>query len=178
MQIYFSNTTRLFIIILLLAAGIMAAPAVAGAEMSLSFTPIEEAKFLIAGAGWEDAASLDVIVDYDAAFLAEPEATIMGGMLQTGPRLDVVPGRLQFRVINNGQSPNFEVCVFFQKRGEQPAVIHSVTAAVIGRTGRVYRTPVAIRPNPNTPRKQDAEPERINATEQSEASGEAERENE
>ena len=126
-------------------------PAVSQAELSLSFTPIEEAKFLIKGTGWEEDAFLKLAIDYDATYLITPEATIMGGILQKGSRLDATPGQVQLKVINDGQSPNFEVCIFFQKQGEYPAVINFVTAEATGPTGIRHSVPVAMKANPNTP---------------------------
>jgi hypothetical protein len=78
MRFPLSKSTRFFLLVWFWSISIMAAPAAAQAEMSLSFTPIEEAKFLIKGAGWEDATSVEVTIDYDTTYLTAPEATIMG----------------------------------------------------------------------------------------------------
>jgi hypothetical protein len=174
MRFLLSKSTRLFLLVWFWSISVMAAPAAAQAEMSLSFTPIEEAKFLIKGAGWEDATSVEVTIDYDTTYLTAPESTIMGGILRGGSHPDATPGRLQLTAINDGQSPNFEVCIFFQKQGRHPAVINFVTAEVTGPAEK-YSVPVEMKPNPNTPQLNNATSDRMKPTEQSQITSEGER---
>lgn len=127
------------------------APVPIEAASPLSFTPIEEAKFLIKG-GWIDTSTLDLVIDYDTTYLVAPEATIMGGLLQESEHLDATSGRVLLRAINNGQSLNFEICLFFQKKGQFPAIINFVTAEATGPGGRIRPVPVVMKANPNLPK--------------------------
>jgi hypothetical protein len=119
--------------------------------MFLSFTPIEEAKFIVKGV-WVDATAVDLVIDYDTTYLVAPEATIMGGFLQETERLDATPGRVWLRATNDGQSPNLEICLFFQKQGQFPAIINFVSAEATGPGGRIRPVPVVMKANPNLPK--------------------------
>jgi hypothetical protein len=129
----------------------MISPNRAPAELTISFTPIEEAKFLFKGADWADTDSVQLTVAYDTTYLTAPEATIMGGIIQHTTIQSAEPGRLQLRVRSDGLSPNFEICIFFQKLGEYPAVINFVTAEATSLTGIVHHVPVLRQRNPNAP---------------------------
>jgi hypothetical protein len=121
------------------------------ADIALSFIPIEEAKFLIKGEGYEGVVSIHLTIDYDATYLTDPQVTVMGGKLNEGARGSTVPGRLLLDILNEEHSPVFEACVFFQKQGDYPAVINFVMAEVTDPAGARQPVLVAMMANPNAP---------------------------
>jgi hypothetical protein len=123
----------------------LATPINSHADVTLSLTPIEEAKFLLKSDGWDQGASVHLTFDYDTTYLTTPEATIMGGTLH----LDEIPGRLLLDIQNEEQSAGFEVCIFFHKQGDFPAVINFVTAESGDRHGTRQPLSVEMRENPN-----------------------------
>ena len=138
---------------------ILAVPVTSRADIALSFMPTEEAKFLIKGEGYEGIVTLKLTVDYDTAYLSAPAVTVMGGNLLQGAPLDQSPGRLQLTIQTEAQSPVFEACLFFQKRGEFPAVINFVTAEATLPDGAQQPLAVVMLANPNLP--QQGPPESV-----------------
>jgi len=138
---------------------ILAVPITSRAEIALSFMPTEEAKFLIKGEGYEGIVTLKLTVDYDTAYLSAPEVTVMGAQLLQATPPDAPPGRLQLTIQTEAQSPVFEACLFFQKRGEFPAVINYVTAEATVPNGAQQPLAVVMLANPNLP--QQGPPESV-----------------
>lgn len=134
-----------------LALLVLALPAAVLAETVVSFVPIEEAKFLIRGTGWESGETVHLIVDYDTTYLAVPEVTVMGGALGAAWPGQVAPGRVELEVYNTELSPGFEACIFFRKDGTFPAVINYVTAESTDPDGLRQSLSVMLLPNPNLP---------------------------
>jgi hypothetical protein len=128
---------------------ILAVPSSSRADISLSFMPTEEAKFLFKGEGYEGVATIHLTVDYDSTYLSAPEVTVMGGKLLQGAPPDTPPGRLQLDIQTDEQSPVFEACLFFRKQGDSPAVINFVTAEAIDPGGAQQPLAVVMLPNPN-----------------------------
>lgn len=134
----------------------LANPLLCRAECSLTFTPIEESKYLLKGEGCEEIAELSFTVDYDTAYLFAPDVTVMGGRLMEEDRgASTPPGKLQLHHLNENHEPLFEATIFFQKRGDYPPVINFVTAEVVDRSGEVRPVQVEMAAPVNTP--QDGE---------------------
>jgi len=137
------------------AAGLLlhlAAPQPARSECALSFLPIEESKYLLKGEGCEEAASVSITVDYDTAYLFAPEATVMGGSFPEEYRTALqTPGSLQLRILNEERSAALEATLYFQKRGDYPAVINFVTAEVADLSGAVSPVQVEMAAPANLP---------------------------
>lgn len=130
---------------------VLALPIFSYAGVTLQFIPIEEAKFLVRGVGWQHGTSVNLTIDYDTSYLTAPEATAMGGGLYAQSGSGAAPGRLQLTILNEEHSPAFEVCIFFQKQGAYPAIINFVTAQMTDITGAQQPVPVVMRANPNIP---------------------------
>ena len=135
----------------------LARPLLVRAECSLAFTPIEESKYLLTGKGCEEVAQLAVTLDYDTAYLFAPEVTVMGGMLLEQDRgASTPPGTLRLQIRKENNDPSFEATVYFQKRGEYPAVINFVTAEAAQRSGEVGPLQVQMAEPVNTPEEDPA----------------------
>lgn len=131
-------------------------PAASTAEISLSFIPIEEAKYLLRGEGCEGATSFNFAVDYDTTYLSAPEVTVMGGRLPEGDRgASTPPGNLQLHILNEDHNAVFEATVFFLKRGDYPPVINFVTAEVADLSGAVRPVSVAMMTPVNSPQSEE-----------------------
>lgn len=115
----------------------------------LRFLPIEESKFVLRGEGWQQEEVVSATVYYDSTCLAAPEATAMGGELLELSRIGAVPGQLQLVIHNDRQSPGFEICLFFEKQDNCPAVIHFVTAEQDDPSGGRKPLQVEMLENPN-----------------------------
>lgn len=135
----------------------------AQAECSLSFLPIEESKYLLKANGCQDASLISFAVDYDTAYLFGPELTIMGGELDDAPAPSARPGLLRVGIRNPDRNKMIEGTLFFQKRGEFPAVINFVTAEVSDKTGAASPLPVELAAPVNLPE----EPAEVGAQEHS-----------
>ncbi|HBG04842.1 MAG: hypothetical protein A2075_11410 [Geobacteraceae bacterium GWC2_58_44] len=134
----------------------LANPLLCHAECSLTFIPIEESKYLLKGEGCQDIAELTFAVDYDTAYLFAPDVTVMGGRLMEEDRgASTPPGNLRLHISNVDHSAVFEATVFFQKRGEYPAVINFVTAELTDRSGDVRPLPVQMAAPVNTPQDEE-----------------------
>lgn len=145
---------------LLPAAGLflyLADPAPARSECALSFLPIEESKYLLQGKGCEEAASLTFTVDYDTAYLFAPEATVMGGRFPEEFRTaQQTPGSLKLQILNEERSAVLEATLYFQKRGDYPAVINFVTAELTDVSGAVSAAQVEMAAPANVPEEEPA----------------------
>ena len=131
-------------------------PPLSVAECSLTFVPIEESKYLLQGSGCEDVAALAFTVDYDTAYLFSPEVTVMGGGLVEEDRgASAPPGKLQLHILNQDHSDVLEATVFFQKRGEYPAVINCVTAELADLSGAVSPVQVQMAAPVNLPQEEE-----------------------
>ncbi len=126
-------------------------PATAPAGTTVSFLPIEEAKFLVKAEDLADVAKLVATIEYDTTYLARPEATVSGGRLLEAAGIETSPGRLRLEMIPDPGSTQIEACVFFQKLGDYPAVINFVTAEIIDHAGQELTAPVAMLPALNAP---------------------------
>jgi len=130
-------------------------PLLARAECSLTFTPIEESKYLLKGEGFDEAAALTFTVDYDTAYLFAPDVTVMGGnLLEEDRGASTPPGKLQLHILNQDHNAVFEATIFFQKRGDYPPVINFVTAEVTDPSGAVSPVPVQMAAPVNLPQEE------------------------
>lgn len=124
----------------------------ANAGSGITFFPIEDAKYIIRGEGWQQGDSVQLTVAYDNTYLVTPEVTTMGGELLERSRIGAVQGQLQLSIHNEEQSPGFEICIFFRKQGDYPAVINYVTAEISDPSGFRRPLPVGMLENPNLPK--------------------------
>lgn len=132
----------------------LAAPALSRADSSLTFMPIEESKYLLKGTGFEEIAAITFTVDYDTTYLFAPDVVVMGGRLQEEDRgAGATPGNLQLHILNDDRSAVFEATIYFQKRGDYPAVINFVTAEVADPSGSLRPVPVEMVTPPHSPDK-------------------------
>ncbi len=137
-------------------------PAPSRAENPLTFIPIEESKYLLKGEGFEGIAAITFTVDYDTTYLFDPQVTVMGGKLLEEDRgATSPPGNLQLHILNEDHNAFFEATIYFQKRGDYPAVINFVTAEVTDRSGALRPIPVTMvapPPSMNEPKPAEAAP--------------------
>jgi len=134
-------------------------PVLSRAASSLSFIPIEESKYLLRGEGCEGIATVTFTVDYDTTYLFAPDVVVMGGKLLEEDRGVVArPGNLQLHILNEEHNAVFEATIYFQKRGDYPAIVNFVTAEVTDLSGALRPVPVEmVAPPPLTGEPQPAE---------------------
>lgn len=132
----------------------LAAPALSHADSSLTFMPIEESKYLLKGTGFEEVAAVTFTVDYDTTYLFAPDVVVMGGRLQEEDRgAGAAPGNLQLHILNDDRNAVLEATIYFQKRGDYPAVINFVTAEVADPSGSLRPVTVEMVTPPHSPDK-------------------------
>jgi hypothetical protein len=130
----------------------LAAPAPSHAECSLTFIPIEESKYLLKGEGFERIAAVTFTVDYDTTYLFAPDVVVMGGRLLEEDRgAATPPGNLQLHILNEEHNAVFEATIYFEKRGDYPAVINFVRAEVADLSGALRPVPVEMVAPVNSP---------------------------
>jgi hypothetical protein len=111
-------------------------PALSLAEVSLTFLPMEESKYLIRGQGFEGISAVNLTVDYDTTYLFFPQVDVMGGeLLEENRGAATSPGNLELHIRRQDPNAPFEVTIYFQKRGPFDAIINFVTAEVADLSG-------------------------------------------
>jgi hypothetical protein len=127
----------------------LCSPLPSSAEMTMTVTTPGDGVFYLVGANVDDVEAVDLTVDYDTTFLANPQVGLQGGTF-TGISADT-PGKLSVSVFREYPEAVFELDLNFERRGDFPGVINYVTATMKDTEGRHYPVHVTIISPPPPP---------------------------
>lgn len=121
-------------------------PGPAVAEMTLTVTSTGDGVFFLQGAHVDGVEAVDITVDYDTTFLANPQAGLQGGAF-TNISADT-PGKVSMSVFREDPDAVLDLDLNFEKRGDSLGVINYVTATMRDTEGRSFPVSVTIIPPP------------------------------
>jgi hypothetical protein len=127
---------------------LLLSPAPSCAEITFLVSPDGDTAFTIEGDDITITAKVELTVIYDSSMLAHPRVSVEGGTVTNLTDFD--SGTLTF-VANQGNepTPSFVAHVSFDKVGDAPGGIFSVTGKIVEQDGMI--TPSSTMPNPSTP---------------------------
>jgi hypothetical protein len=111
-------------------------PAQAFAEISIFVSHDGDGCYILEGDNAQGVEALDLSIGYDTASLANPAVEAQGGAV-TGV-YENTPGLLNVMVMRANPDTSFELHLKFDRKGDSPGVIHSVSAVARDKDGRSY----------------------------------------
>ena len=111
-------------------------PVQAFAEITMFVSPDGDGAYILEGDNAQGVEAIDLLIGYDTSSLEDPKVEAQGGTIT-----DVyagTPGMLHVTVMRENPDTSFELHLKFDKKGDSPGVIHSVSATARGRDGRNY----------------------------------------
>jgi hypothetical protein len=106
------------------------------AEITMFVSPDGDGAYILEGDNAQGVEALDLLIGYDADSLANPKVEAQGGTIT-----DVyagTPGMLNVTIMRDNPDTSFELHLKFDKKGDSPEGIYSVSATARGRDGRNY----------------------------------------
>ncbi len=127
----------------------LSCPLPSSAGMTLTVTSPGDGTFCLAGANVDGVEAVELTVDYDTTYLANPQVGLQGGTF-TSISADS-PGKISAGIFRENPDVVFEMDLVFEKKGEYPGIINYVTATMKDTEGRSYPVPVTIVSPPPRP---------------------------